>query len=266
MKAPGAVRLDELLARYYTRYYRDTLGLPNWRQQVAGRATEDDVEAARIPYLETVIGRSFAGLRILNIGCGTGGFNQAAERAGACTAGVDASPEAIEICELRRTLGGGGRYCVGEAEALPFPTDEFDLVYCLSTLEHVDDVARTVREMVRVTRPGGAILLYAPNSWALYENHYKVFWLPRFPRFLARLYLRARGRPTGFLETLNYLSPGSCARLFRAAGAQVGRFGLTSHRGTLTGWLGRLAAAYYRLFRVTPAIQLIARKPAGPRT
>ena len=255
--------LRDRLRGYYTRYYRDTLGSPRWAQQVEARLGEEGIEASRIPALEGIVGRPFRDLRILNVGCGTGGFNAAAERAGARTCGIDANPSAVEICALRREAGVGGRYLVAAAEALPFRAGSYDLVYCLSTLEHVDDVEQTIREMVRVTRPGGAILLYAPSMWALYENHYKLFWLPRFPRPLARLYLWARGRPTGFLDTLNHLSSRRCRRLFRAAGTRVETFGLVSYRGTLTGWIGRLVYCYYWIFRIQPAIQLIARKTAA---
>lgn len=254
-------RLRDRLRDYYTRYYRDTLGLPNWARQVEMRFGEEEIEASRIPILEKTIGRQFRGLRILNVGCGTGGFNVAAERAGARTWGVDASPAAIEICALRRQTGAGGCYVEAVAEALPFRDGTYDLVHCLSTLEHVEDVEQAIREMVRVARPGGAILLYAPNMWAMYENHYKLFWPPRLPRPLARLYLRLRGRPTGFIDTLNYLSSRRCRRLLQTAGTRVETFGLASHRGRLTGWIGRFVSCYYWLFRIRPAIQLIARKP-----
>lgn len=258
-------RLRTLLEAYYTRYYRDTLGLPDWQTKVSGRLTEEDVETTRIQIVAEALGRPLRGLRVLNVGCGTGGFNVAAQRAGAGTWGIDASDDAIRICELRRALGAGGRYALAAAEALPFPDDSFDLVYCLSTLEHVEGVEAAVGEMVRVLRPGGAVLLYAPNAWALYENHYKIFWPPRCPKPLARLYLRLRRRPPGFVDTLNYLSARRCARLFRRAGATVEPFGLVKTDGPVAGWSARLARLYYRMFRVQPAIQLVARKGAAGR-
>jgi SAM-dependent methyltransferase len=264
VQADGA-RLRTFLEAYYTRYYRDTLGLPDWQTKVSGRFTEEDVEATRIQIVAETLGRPLRGLRVLNVGCGTGGFNVAAQRAGASTWGIDASDDAIRICELRRALGAGGRYALAAAEALPFPDGSFDLVYCLSTLEHVAGVEAAVGEMVRVLRTGGAVLLYAPNAWALYENHYKIFWPPRCPKPLARLYLRLRRRPTGFVDTLNYLSARRCARLFRRAGATVAPFGLVKTDGPVAGWSARLARLYYRTFRVEPAIQLVARKGAAAR-
>lgn len=259
-------RLKSLLETYYTRYYRDTLGLPDWRTKVSSRLSEEDVESGRIPKVVEALGRPLAGLRVLNVGCGTGGFNAAAEQAGARTWGIDASDDAIRICEVRRELGAGGRYAQAAAEALPFPDGAFDVVYCLSTLEHVAEVEAAVAEMVRVLRPGGTVLLYAPNAWALYENHYKIFWLPRCPRPLARLYLRLRGRPAGFVDSLNYLSARRCVRLFRRAGTTVAPFGLVRMDGPGSGWSGRLARLYYRALRVKPAIQLMARKETAGRS
>jgi SAM-dependent methyltransferase len=259
-RAELAERLHGLLEQYYARYYRDTLGLPDWRAKVVGRQREDEVEATRIQTVADAVGRPLRGMRVLNVGCGTGGFNVAVERAGAESWGLDANPDAIRICDLRRALGAGGRYAVAAAESLPFRDGAFDLVYCLSTLEHVADVEATVREMVRVARPGGSILLYAPNGWALYENHYKIFWLPRCPKPLARLYLRVRGRPTRFVDTLNYLSLRRCVGLFRRAGAVVEPFGLVKADESQTGVAGRLARLYYRVFNIQPAIQIVARK------
>jgi len=255
--------LRDHLCAYYTRYYRDTLGLPDWWAKVNGRLAEERVEGERIGIVTEALGRPLRGLRVLNVGCGTGGFNVAAERAGAETWGIDASADAIRICALRRALGAGGRYAVAAAEALPFPDGTFDLVYCLSTLEHVADVERAVREMVRVLRTGGAVMVYAPNSWAPYENHYKLLWPPLAltPRPLRRLYLRLRGRPTAFVDSLNYLSRRRCARMLRRAGAvDIQPFGLASLDGVGTGTGARLLRLYYGLFRIAPAIQLLARK------
>src|SRR5439155_854653 len=75
----------------------------------------------------------------------------------------------------------------------------FALVHCFSVIEHVESVERAVGEMVRVTRPGGALYVHTPNAWSLFEGHYKIFWIPFLPAPLARVYLRVRGRPTPYL-------------------------------------------------------------------
>lgn len=249
------------LAEYYTGYYRDTLGIPGWRDLVAVRLGEESYETGHLARLETVLGRPVAGLCLLNVGCGTGGFTVIARRAGARAVGVDAEAAAVEICRLKALREGGGAAALGAVEALPFRDGSFDIVYCFSTLEHVASVPAAVREMVRVARPGGAVYVNAPNALACYEGHYKLFWVPRMPKLLARWYLRARQRPTGFVDTLQPLLRGRLESLFRAAGARVTRLEAAEARLPETGSpLWPLVRAYYRLASVSPHIELLARK------
>ncbi|MDO8476022.1 MAG: methyltransferase domain-containing protein [Candidatus Rokubacteria bacterium] len=249
------------LTQYYTRYYRDALGIPGWRDLVAARLGEESYEAGHLARLEAVLGRPVAGLRLLNVGCGTGGFTVMARRAGARAVGVDAEPAAVEICRLKALHEGGGGAALGAVEALPFRDGTFDLVYCFSTLEHVGSVSEAVREMMRVARSGGAVYVHGPNALSCYEGHYKLFWLPRMPKLLARWYLRARQRPTGFVDTLQPLLRGRLESLFRAAGARVTRLEAAEARMPETGSpLWPLVRAYYRLASVSPHIELLAQK------
>lgn len=249
------------LADYYTRYYRDVLGIPGWRELVAARMDEEAYETGHLARVEQLLGRPIAGLRVLNVGCGTGGFSVTARRAGARAVGVDAEPDAVAICRLKAECGGGGAAVPGAAEALPFRDGAFDLVYCFSTLEHVADVAAAVREMVRVAQPGGAVYVHGPNALACYEGHYKLFWLPLMPKALARLYLRLRGRPTGFVDTLNPLLSSRIQRLFRAAGAAPAPVAAAEALPREAGSpLWPLVRAYYRLFGVSPHIEILALK------
>jgi hypothetical protein len=114
---------------------------------------------------------------------------------------------------------------------------------------------------MRVAHPGGAVYVHGPNALSCYEGHYKLFWLPRMPKLLARWYLRARQRPTGFVDTLQPLLRGRLESLFRAAGARVTRLEAAKARLPETGSpLWPLVRAYYRLASVSPHIELLARK------
>lgn len=164
---------------------------------------------------------------------------------------------------LARALGLGLRRAaqLGAVEALPFGDGSSDLVYCFSTLEHVKSVPEAVREMLRVARPGGAVYVNAPNALACYEGHYKLFWLPLMPKPLARLYLRARKRPTGFVDTFQPLLRRRLESLFRAAGARVSRLEADGAQLPETGSpLWPLVRVYYRLVGVSPHIDLLAWK------
>lgn len=252
---PEAPDLTARLEAYYGRYYGDALGLPTWRELVAVRLADAAYEARRLGRLETALGRSVAGARLLNVGCGTGGFNAVARRAGADAWGVDASAEAAAIAGAR--VGGQRTFCA-RAEALPFRDATFEVVYCYSTLEHVADARRAVGEMVRVLGPGGRLYIHTPNRWACFEGHYKVFWLPGLPHRLAAAYLALRGRPTAFLETLRPLTLAECRALVEEAGGRVTRVLDDGANRRVGGPLWPLVRLYYRLFGIRPYVELVA--------
>jgi SAM-dependent methyltransferase len=83
--------------------------------------------------------------------------------------GVDREPRWVAAATERaaaRGLGGRFRYLEGAAEALPFADGCFDLVTCQTVLIHVPDPAAVLREMIRVTRPGGIVAVCEPNNLA----------------------------------------------------------------------------------------------------
>jgi SAM-dependent methyltransferase len=250
--------LRESSDRYYTAYYRDTLGIPDWHALVALRREEERQEQGRLARLRALFGDRALDGHVLNVGCGTGGFNVAAAAAGARVIGVDGDAEAIAISRLRR---GGCGIARAVAEALPFADSTFDLVYCFSVIEHVASVTAAIGEMTRVTRPGGAIYVHTPNAWSFYEGHYKLFWVPFLPRPLGRLYLRLRGRPVGYLATLRRLTRGALVRAFRAAGVTALTFYDDDRPRETLGRLRLLTGAYYRLSGVAPYLELVARRP-----
>jgi len=255
MLAPGAAEVPARLEAYYARYYRDTLAIPDWRDLVRVRLADAAHEDQRLARLERALGRPVAGLTLLNAGCGTGGFNVAAERAGAIAWGVDVDPEAVAIARARL---GRARALRAPAEALPFRDATFDVVYCFSTLEHVADAGRALAEMARVLRPGGALYLHTPSPAACFETHYKIFWIPGLPPALARAYLAARGRPTAFLSTLRLVSEGECTRALEAAGMRSIRVLAGDADRSVGGPLWPAIRLYYRLFQIRPYLEILA--------
>jgi len=76
--------------------------------------------------------------------------------------------EADRVAIARREIPGA---VVAVAEHLPYPSNTFDLVFSNETIEHVQDDTAAAREMVRVTRPGGRIVIFCPNRWYPVEQH-----------------------------------------------------------------------------------------------
>ena len=64
-------------------------------------------------------------------------------------------------------------------ESPPFPSNAFDLILSHEVLEHVQDDAQAVREMVRVLRPGGRIVLFVPNRGYPFETH-GIYWKGKY--------------------------------------------------------------------------------------
>jgi ubiquinone/menaquinone biosynthesis C-methylase UbiE len=105
---------------------------------------------------------------ILDAGCGTGAILQ---RLGnpEKNVGIDLAPEAISFCRER----GLSNVRQGDISHLPFADASFDAVICSSVLYHqwVDDVAAALREMRRVLRPGGLLLINVPAFRFLHSAH-----------------------------------------------------------------------------------------------
>lgn len=117
------------------------------------------------------------------------------------------------------------RYVLGVGENLPFPDNTFDLVASFQVLEHVRDTQQVLKEAVRVLKPGGMLVFEMPNYRFPWEGHYGMFWLPCFPKPLARVYLRLRNRQTAFLDSLQYTTPGMLRKLIRRLPVEAVSFG-----------------------------------------
>ena len=106
-----------------------------------------------------------ARLDILDAGCGGGATMEALSRYGRVR-GMELSAEAVDFNRSR------GRDVVeGAIEKIPFPDASFDLALALDVLEHVSDDLLALRDLHRVLRPGGSLLVTVPALQALWSPH-----------------------------------------------------------------------------------------------
>jgi 2-polyprenyl-3-methyl-5-hydroxy-6-metoxy-1,4-benzoquinol methylase len=127
--------------------------------------------------------RDLAGKRVLEIGCGRGGFAcwlAARERhAPAEVVAADFSETAVakgEAFAARRGLKGI-RWEVADVQDIRHADASFDTVVSCETVEHVPDPRRALRELARVLRPGGRLLLTTPNylgMMGLYRGYMRL--------------------------------------------------------------------------------------------
>lgn len=179
------------------------------------------------------------GRRILDVGCGVGAYVDAFRRYSPVVYGVDLDTDKLEFARAR------GRLAVAPGERLPFASDVFDLVLLHEVIEHVDDDRATIAEAVRVTRPGGAVVVFAPNRLYPFETH-GIYLGKRYVYGLAPLvnYLPRRLRDR-FCPHVRVYGRSEIRRLF--AGLPV-RIDL--HRAVYPGFdklSGRSAAAAWLL-------------------
>lgn len=111
------------------------------------------------------------GERWLDAGCGSGYFARELANAGADVIGVDAAMGMVEESMARATSEPHAARMsfqqVETIERLPFADASFDGVLCSSVIEYVHDYAQALRELGRVLRPGGVLLVTVPNKVAM---------------------------------------------------------------------------------------------------
>jgi ubiquinone/menaquinone biosynthesis C-methylase UbiE len=73
--------------------------------------------------------------------------------------GVDISPDRVNEAARKNRGNPRTRFVCGDAHAMQFPAESFDLVYCRMLMQYLQHKERAVAEMVRVCKPGGMVLL-----------------------------------------------------------------------------------------------------------
>jgi 2-polyprenyl-3-methyl-5-hydroxy-6-metoxy-1,4-benzoquinol methylase len=118
--------------------------------------------------------------RALDLGCGVGHWGQRLQplmHADATLVGIDAEPAWMDRARERAEARGlQASYQVGNAAALPFEDDRFDLVTCQTLLMHVADPDAVLAEARRVLAPGGLMLAAEPNNVGSTAAH--MVWEP----------------------------------------------------------------------------------------
>ncbi len=101
-----------------------------------------------------------AGTSVVDVGCGPGNIQPALCAAGARVVGVDRSPGMVGEARAQAARDDlPVRVLQADAEALPFPAAHFDGALAAHMLYHVPTIERALRELRRVVRPGGRVLI-----------------------------------------------------------------------------------------------------------
>ncbi len=144
----------------------EELYLPTLRRQ--GYEAQARQRYALEPYiLEFAQFESCRGKKVLEVGVGLGADHQRFAEAGAELYGIDLTERAVDHTRRRLALFGlPACVMVGDAEALPFPDESFDMVYSWGVLHHTPNTPAAVREVFRVLRPGGVARVMLYHKWS----------------------------------------------------------------------------------------------------
>jgi ubiquinone/menaquinone biosynthesis C-methylase UbiE len=134
-------------------------------------------EQAALPAVQRLRARAIEllnprrGQRLLDAGCGTGDVTRAlAALVGKHGRVVGVDPSATMLTEARRRTGGSHRsveFCLGDITALEVEDRAFDGAYCERVFQHLTHPGTAMAELVRVTKPGGSIVVIEAD-WGMY--------------------------------------------------------------------------------------------------
>lgn len=125
------------------------------------------------------------GKHVLDVGCGLGGnLAYFHEQGASSVTGIDISHDQISctydmFANLHPDYVARTQFTTTDASRMPFPDNSFDILVSNDTFEHVDDLAGTLKECLRVLRPGGYLYAYFPPFYAPWGAH-MINWI-RFP-------------------------------------------------------------------------------------
>jgi demethylmenaquinone methyltransferase/2-methoxy-6-polyprenyl-1,4-benzoquinol methylase len=126
------------------------------------------------------------GERVLDLGAGTGVSTEELARSGALVTGVDISQGMLRAGKKVRP---DASLLAGDALALPFADATFDAVTISFALRNVHDVDAALREMARVTKPGGRIVVceFSHPTNAVFRHTYLVYLMGTLPSVARRV-------------------------------------------------------------------------------
>ncbi|HEY3296755.1 MAG TPA: methyltransferase domain-containing protein [bacterium] len=119
--------------------------------------------------------------RILDFGCGTGEIDILMARHGREVVGYDISQIALDtakdhLAKEPQAVQNRLRFVLGAGNRLPFEDQSFDSVFCNHVLEHIAHPTPILKDLARVLKPGGALLVQVPDGLAYYDvMHLRFF-------------------------------------------------------------------------------------------
>ncbi|MEK7103915.1 MAG: class I SAM-dependent methyltransferase [Patescibacteria group bacterium] len=201
--------LQNKIIAYYEAYYQ-SCGLKDFQERARERLLEEGGESERMKKLQITLILPFgSGQKHFIFGAGTGGLAVVlAQEYNGSVFGIEPDHQEFEIIQekLKEQNLPPENFKQEFGEKLSFSENKFDVVHCFTVLEHVKNVKQCLEEMIRIVKSGGLIYINTPNYSYPTERHYKIVYPTFLPKFFGKIYLALRGRPTKFIDSINFLT------------------------------------------------------------
>lgn len=99
--------------------------------------------------------KRFSPSTVLDLGCGNGIYGSVLTEGGAQLYGIDIAPVSVQLCKA----AGYHQVIQSHAEKLDIDSEKFDMVFTSEVIEHIDDYRQMLKEIHRVLKPGGGLVL-----------------------------------------------------------------------------------------------------------
>jgi SAM-dependent methyltransferase len=193
--------------------------------------------------------------KALEIGCGVGTDGLEITRRGADYTAIDVSSVSLELAEKNFQLNGErGTFLNASAEEIPFPDDNFDVIYSWGVLHHTPDMGKALREVRRVLTPGGNFCIMLYNRFSLVGIQlYVLYGLLRLNPFVSFKKLFAEHHESPGTLALTDTEAKTLFRDFKNVSIEnvITPYDLRIARNSfLPLWLGKLIPSRFGFFKV----------------
>ena len=177
MVSPQEQKFQNLIEKWMKHFAYSS----DYAERLEKRLNQENFQDRRIERLVPVL--DLKNKKILDAGCGMGGFLVALSQKGYEVSGLDFNSDYCEITRLRAAKYNLHPTVVcAPLEKVPLPDNSFDIILCNDVIEHVQDPQQSLCELMRLLKPGGTLYITFVNRFGFKDPHYHVSlvnWLPR---------------------------------------------------------------------------------------
>lgn len=216
----------------------------HWWYRVRRCMVHDILRAYGVPRSDAV--------NILDVGCGTGLLMTELKEYN--IEGIDVSPRAVAFCKER----GLTNVTEGSAEHIPRPDNQYDVILALDVIEHIKDDLGSLREMKRVLKPGGYLILFVPAFMFLWSvtddnsHHFRRYTREELCRKVEQAGLRVAR--ASYFNTILFPAIAGVRLLVRALGVPM---------RTENTFASSFNGVFYALFRLESILLRVCNLPFG---